>query len=72
MDDENKFEAVRKIDLLFMFLYKLSNSEVELVLTEFYKQYTKEDLSWFKCELQKLFRNYTVSPTISTATFSPL
>ena len=49
---EIKFETVRNIDLLFMALYNLTDSEVELVLAEFSKQYSKEDLSWFKNELQ--------------------
>jgi len=69
---ESKFETVRKIDLLFMALYKLTDSEVQLVLTEFSKQYSKEDLSWFKKELQKLLSNYSVSSAFSTATFSPV
>lgn len=69
---ESKFETVRKIDLLFMALYKLTNSEVELVLAEFSKQYSKEDLDWFKNELQILLGNYSVSPAIATATFSPV
>lgn len=70
--NENKFETVRKIDLLFMALYKLTDSEVELVLAEFSKQYSKEDLSWFKKELQMLLSNYTVSPAVATAAFSPV
>ena len=69
---ESKFETVRKIDLLFMALYKLTDSEVELVLAEFSKQYSKEDLSWFKNELQILLGYYTVSPAVSTAAFSPV
>lgn len=68
---ESKFETVRKIDLLFMALYKLTDAEVELVLAEFSKQYSKEDLSWFKSELQILLGNYTVSPAVATAAFSP-
>jgi len=69
---ESKLETVRKIDLLFMALYKLTDSEVELVLAEFRKQYSKEDLSWFKNELQILLGYYTVSPAVSTAAFSPV
>lgn len=69
---ESKFEIARKIDLLFMTLYKLTYAEVELVLAEFGKQYSKDDLSWFKSELQILLRNYTISPTVATATFSPV
>jgi len=49
--NENRFELVRKIDLLFMLLYKLDDSEVELVLAEFSKQYSKIDLTWFKAQL---------------------
>lgn len=69
---EGKFETVRKIDLLFMALYKLTYDEVELVLAEFDKQYSKADLSWFKSELQILLGNYTVSPSVATASFSPV
>lgn len=69
---ESTFETVRKIDLLFMALYKLTDSEVQLVLAEFSKHYSKEDLSWFKKELQILLSNYTVSPAVTTSTFSPV
>ncbi len=70
--NENKFETVRKIDLLFMALYKLTGAEVELVLAEFSKQYSKTDLIWFKIELQKLLSNYSVSSAVATTTFSPV
>ncbi len=69
---ESISETVRKIDLLFMALYKLTDSEVELVLAEFSKQYSKVDLNWFKIQLHILLSNYTVSPAISTATLSPI
>lgn len=69
---ECKFEVVRKIDLLFMALYKLTDSEVEMVVTEFSKQYSKEDLNWFKSELQILLRNNAVSSAVATSTFSPV
>ena len=59
---ESKFETVRKIDLLFMALYKLTDSEVELMLAEFSKQYSKADLSWFKNELETIQLNETISP----------
>jgi len=62
---ESKFETVKKIDLLFMALYKLTDSEVELVLAEFSKQYSKEDLSWFKSELEAIQLNETISPASS-------
>ncbi len=68
---ESKFETVRKIDLLFMALYKLTDSEVELVLAEFSKLYSEKDLSWFKKELQILLGNYSVSPAIATTSLSP-
>jgi hypothetical protein len=68
----SRFETVKRIDLLFMSLYKLTDSEVELVLKEFGKQYSKGDLTWFKTELQILLSNDTVSPPISTTTFSPI
>jgi hypothetical protein len=65
--DESRFEIIRKIDLLFMSLYKLSNSELEMVLTAFSKQYSKSDLAWFKIELGKLHPNNSVSPSSSAA-----
>jgi hypothetical protein len=70
--NESKFETVRKIDLLFMALYKLTGAEVELVLAEFSKQYSKADLIWFKIELQKLLSNYSVSSAVAATTFSPV
>jgi hypothetical protein len=71
--NECKFELVRKIDLLFMLLYKLSDSEIELVLSEFSKQYSNdEDLNWFKSELKILLGNNTVSSAVSTTAFSPI
>lgn len=67
--NENKFETVRKIDLLFMALYKLTDSEVEMVLAEFSKQYSKSDLNWFRKELNVL-SNITISQRTS-AVLSP-
>tara|TARA_R110002072_G_scaffold113517_3_gene243085 strand:+ start:226 stop:2685 length:2460 start_codon:yes stop_codon:yes gene_type:complete len=63
--NENKFETVRKIDLLFIALYKLTASEVELVIAEFSKQYSKDDLVWFKNELGAIQLNETISPACS-------
>lgn len=70
--DESRFELVRKIDLLFILLYKLNDSEIELVLSEFSKQYSKEDLNWFTSELKNLLSNNSVSSAVSTSTFSPV
>lgn len=50
----HKIEIIRKLDLMFMFLYKLSIFEVELILSEFQKQYSNEDLEWFKHELVEI------------------
>ena len=69
---KNRFETTKKIDLLFIALYKLTYSEVELIFTEFNKQYSKVDLKWFKSELQILLSNNTVSPAIASTTLSPL
>lgn len=71
-NDEGRFELVRKIDLLFMLLYKLNDSEIKLVLSEFGKQYSSKDLSWFKTELKNLLSNNSVCSTVSTAAFSPV
>lgn len=68
----SRFDVIKKIDLLFMALYKLTDSEVELVLNEFGKQYSKGDLTWFKTELLVLLSNDTVCPPTSTTTFCPI
>ena len=65
---ESKFETIKKIDLLFMALYNLTDSEIELVLAEFSKQYSKEDLSWFKSKLEAMQLNETISPASSLVT----
>ncbi|MGR3177929.1 MAG: Eco57I restriction-modification methylase domain-containing protein [Candidatus Anammoxibacter sp.] len=51
---ECRFEIIRKLDLLFMFLFQLNNSELELVLATFSKQYSKKDLVWFKDSLEAM------------------
>jgi len=71
-NDEGRFELVRKIDLLFILLYKLNDSEIKLVLSEFGKQYSNKDLSWFKAELKNLLSNNSIRSTVSTAAFSPV
>jgi len=68
---KSRFETVRNIDLLFMLIYKLTNLEVELVLSEFNKQYSKNDLVWFQNELEILLGNDTISSPVSTSSFSP-
>lgn len=68
----DRSKNVRNIDLLFIFLYKLSNIDVEMVLSEFSKQYNEDDLVWFQNELQILLSNYPISSTISITPFSPV
>ncbi|MCP4353491.1 MAG: hypothetical protein GY795_49205 [Desulfobacterales bacterium] len=71
--EENRFELTRNIDLLFILLYKLTNLELELALNSFKKQYSKNDFSWFKIELEKLYSDNTVSPSNAAfPTFSPV
>lgn len=70
--DESRFELIRKVDLLFIFLYKLKDSEIELVLSEFGKQYSKEDLKWFKTALTTLSSDNPISSSISSTSFSPV
>ncbi len=70
--DESRFEIVRKIDLLFMLLYKLNDSEIELVLSEFNKLYSKGDMLWFKSKMELILSNKTVSSSSSLVPhFSP-
>ena len=69
----SRFELIRNNDLLFIFLYNLNNEELELVISSFAKQYSKDDLAWFKKELKELHLNNTVSPANSTfSSFSPV
>lgn len=70
--DDSRFELIRKIDLLFMYLYELKDSEIELILSKFEKQYSKDDLKWFKTELTRLFSNNPVSSSPSSTSFSPV
>jgi hypothetical protein len=69
--DESRFEIIRKIDLLFMSLYKLNDSELELVLTAFKKQYSKNDLVWFIDSLDKMRLNETISSASNSAPHPP-
>ena len=57
----NKFEIIRNIDLLFIYLYKLNDLELKLVLAEFSNQYSKNDLDWFIGRLREIRLNETVS-----------
>ncbi len=66
--EESRFETIRKIDLLFILLYKLNDSELKLVLAAFNKQYTKNDLAWFREELEKIQSNNSVCSTVSSST----
>jgi hypothetical protein len=50
----NRNETIRNIDLLFMVLYKLTNLEVEMVISEFRKQYDEDDIVWFQQHLNAL------------------
>jgi len=70
--NESRLDLLRKIDLLIMLLYKLTDFELELILSEFSKQYSNDDIIWFKSNLKILLRNNTVSPSISSATPSPV
>lgn len=65
---DGRFEIIRKLDLLFMFLYQLNNSELELVLAAFGKQYSKNDLVWFRTKLGKIISDNSISSTASTST----
>jgi len=52
--NDSRLEIIRKIDLLFIYLYNLNDLELELIINEFSKQYTKKDLKWFTNELNQL------------------
>lgn len=65
---ESRFEIIRKLDLLFMVLYKLNDSELKLVLVAFNKQYTNNDLVWFMGELEWIQSNNSVCSTASSST----
>jgi hypothetical protein len=63
--NESRFEIIRKIDLLFITLYKLNDSELKLLLTSFSKQYSKNDLEWFNKNLKEIQLNEAISPSCS-------
>ncbi|WP_432712214.1 Eco57I restriction-modification methylase domain-containing protein [Pedobacter sp.] len=65
VENQSKFEIVRRIDLLFMVLYKLSDPEVELVLAEFNKQYSQEDLKWFRKQLSNISKTQWAGTILS-------
>ncbi|MNS81655.1 hypothetical protein D3C72_1153720 [compost metagenome] len=62
---ESRFEIIRNIDLLFMILYKLNDSELKLLLNSFSKQYSKNDLDWFNENLKEIRLNEAISPSSS-------
>jgi hypothetical protein len=57
-----RLEIIRKIDLLIMALYNLNDSEIEMVLTAFKKQYLGSEWGWFKEELKILLFENSISP----------
>ena len=63
--NEARFEIIRKIDLFFMSLYKLSDSELELLLATFSKQYSKNDLDWFADNIKNIQLNEPICPSSS-------
>lgn len=68
----SKFEIIRHIDLLFIYLYRLGNSEMQLVLKSFIKQYSEKDKQWFIENYSNLKSNKSISSTsISSTHFSP-
>lgn len=67
-NNESRAEIIRKIDLLFMWLYDLDDSEVKLVHSSFSKQYSNQDLVWFRNNLETIRSNNSVGSTISSST----
>lgn len=57
ISNKSKFEIVRDIDLIFMLLYDIKSSELELVLSSFPKMYSADDLIWFNNEINRLNTN---------------
>lgn len=53
--NESRFEIIRKIDLIFIFLYNLTLSEINLVIKSFPKQYSENDINWFDNNIQLLY-----------------
>jgi hypothetical protein len=67
-NNESRAEIIRKIDLLFMWLYDLDDSEVKLVFSSFSKQYSNQDLVWFRNNLKTIYSNNSVGSTVSSST----
>lgn len=72
LNGENRNTTIQKIDLLFILLYKVNVSEIDLIFSEFHKQYSIEDTNWVKEQL-KMLSNNTISSSIApSTTFSPV
>tara|TARA_B110000240_G_scaffold125091_1_gene139395 strand:- start:626 stop:3106 length:2481 start_codon:yes stop_codon:yes gene_type:complete len=69
LNNLTRFEIIRYIDLLFIYIYQLNNSEIELILHSFKKQYSNKDLEWFVKNKSILLNNSKKIRT--TAIFSP-
>ncbi len=57
ISNKSKFEIIRDIDLIFMLLYDIKSSELELVLSSFPKMYSADDLIWFNNQINRLNTN---------------
>ncbi len=72
LNEENRNTTIQKIDLLFMLLYKVNVSEIDLIFSEFHKQYSIEDTNWVKEQLIMLSNNTISSSIAPSTTFSPV
>ncbi|MDA3880574.1 MAG: hypothetical protein PF436_09315 [Prolixibacteraceae bacterium] len=73
LNEENRKITIQKIDLLFILLYKVNISEIDLVISEFHKQYSIEDSNWFKEQFKMLLSNNPIGSSIApSTTFSPV
>ncbi|WP_152520467.1 hypothetical protein [Cyclobacterium qasimii] len=67
----NRFEIIRYIDLLFIYLYRLGNNEIRLLLGSFIKQYSENDIEWFIESYSKLKSNKSIGSTCISSTHFP-
>ena len=67
----SRFEIIRYIDLLFIYLYRLEYNEIQLVLESFIKQYSENDREWFAESYSDLKSNKAIGSTCISSTHFP-
>lgn len=54
-EELSSLEVRKYLDLIFIYLYRLNKSEIDLVLSLFGKEYSHDDREWFKENINRLY-----------------